>query len=60
MARFQSTSLTRGTTSGKLPFLGTMAISIHVPHTRDDVTPYLFAASSTYFNPRPSHEGRRV
>ena len=34
-------------------------ISIHSPHTRGDVLTKLTKSSARYFNPLPSHEGRR-
>ena len=35
-----------------------MAISIHVPHTRDDIAVQPLQQVCIDFNPRPSHEGR--
>ena len=57
--RFQSTSLTRGTTLLLLSTSFSWAISIHVPHTRDDASAGALICEASDFNPRPSHEGRQ-
>ena len=56
--KFQSTSLTRGTTDCPCHFRAVRLISIHVPHTRDDEDFRTIPIYQSDFNPRPSHEGR--
>ena len=48
---------TRGDPAPSLSAL-TRAISTHAPHTRGDPLPEAGASTCTYFNPRPSYEGR--
>ena len=48
-ALFQSTSLTRGTTLSSGPFSTSIVISIHVPHTRDDLGAHILGSYATVF-----------
>ena len=57
---FQSTSLSRGKTSAcNLIFVASSEISIHFPLTREDWKRMGNFQYFRYFNPLPSHEGRR-
>ena len=55
---FQSTHLSRGATAGSIGSGGGSTISIHAPLTRCDGAIVSGMPSSSYFNPRTSHEVR--
>ena len=57
-AKFQSTPLIRGATRVIGDLHTVVVISIHAPHTRGDFRMDSIVISATYFNPRPSYEGR--
>ena len=56
---FQSTPLTRGETAVAGSIQTRTYISIHSPHTRGDARNDPGRDMEQYFNPLPSHEGRR-
>ena len=51
---------TRGDLFRELKAIIEQPISIHSPHTRGDSSAFSCASRMIYFNPLPSHEGRRA